>query len=164
MPAPKSFSGTFGKPSRTWFQLLTLDHGSQIFFSSPTVRQFAQVFCRLTTTERPSFATVNATHLTPASRHLIASEFRIGREAFERSISLRQNRSKPPPVPEMPTVTRAFLFFFWKPSAAAIAYGPTVLEPSAVTVPLSAEPPAVAAAVSTTAARAASASAFFMSP
>ena len=49
---------------------------------------------------------------------------------------MRQNRSKPPPVPEMPTVTRAFGFFFWNPSAAAIAYGPTVLDPSAVTVPL----------------------------
>ena len=60
----------------------------------------------------------------------------IGREAFERSVSPRQKRSKPPPVPEMPTVTRAPLFFFWNVSAAAIAYGPTVLEPSAVIVPL----------------------------
>ena len=142
--------------------MLTFEPGSQTFFSSATVRQFAQVFCRLTTTESPSLATVNATHLTPASRHLIASACLIGRDAFARSISLRQNRSKPPPVPEMPTVTRAFVFFFWNPSAAAIAYGPTVLEPSAVTVPLRADTPAVAAAVSTTAARAASASAFFM--
>ena len=29
----------------------------------------------------------------------------MGREAFERSVSSAQNRSKPPPVPEMPTVT-----------------------------------------------------------
>ena len=88
--------------------------------------------------------------------------FFIGRDAFDRSVSLRQNRSKPPPVPEIPTVTRAFGFFFWNPSAAAIAYGPTVLDPSAVTVPLSADTPAVAAAVSTTAPSAASAIAFFM--
>ena len=100
---------------------MTLEPGSQTFFSSATVRQLAQVFCRLTTTESPSLATVNATHLTPASRHLTASESLIGRDAFERSISLRQNRSKPPPVPEIPTVTRALGFFFWNPSAAAIA-------------------------------------------
>ena len=66
VPAPKSFSGTSGKPSRTWLQLLTCEPGSQIFFSSATVRQLAQVFSRFTTTESPSFATVNATHLTPA--------------------------------------------------------------------------------------------------
>jgi hypothetical protein len=81
---------------------------------------------------------VNATHLTPLSRQAIASEGRIGREAFERSVSPRQNRSKPPPVPEMPTVIRTPRFFFWKPSAAAEVYGPSVLEPSAVMVPLSA--------------------------
>ena len=62
---------------------------------------------------------------------------------------MRQKRSKPPPVPEMPTVTRAPLFFFWKPSAAADVYGPSVLEPSAVTVPLSALTPAAADAAST---------------
>ena len=107
----------------------------QIAFSSAVVRQSTHVFCLLTTTERPSLATVNAIHFTPASRQRIASEFRIGREALARSVSLRQKRSKPPPVPEMPTVTRACGLLFWKPSAAAIAYGPTVLEPSAVTVP-----------------------------
>ena len=45
VPAPKSFSGTFGKLSRIWFQLLTFEPGSQTFFSSATVRQFAHVFC-----------------------------------------------------------------------------------------------------------------------
>jgi hypothetical protein len=129
------------------------------------VRQFAHVLSRLTTTERPSFATVNATHLTPASRHLMASELRIGREALARSVSPRQNRSKPPPVPEMPTVIRTPRFFFWKPSAAAAVYGPSVLEPSAVMLPLSAFPPAVAVAAATassTAASAAGARTFFM--
>ena len=131
MPGPNSFSGTSGKLERMSFQLSTFEPVFQIVLSSAVVRQSTQVFALLTTIERPSFATVNATHLTPASRQRIASEFFIGREAFERSISLRQNRSKPPPVPEMPTVTRRGGFRFWKPSAAAIAYGPTVLEPSA---------------------------------
>ena len=149
VPAPKSFSGTSGKPLRTSFQLLILEPGSQIFFSSVTVRQLAHVFDLFTTSERPSLATVNATYLTPASAHLTASDAFIGRDAFERSVSLRQKRSKPPPVPEMPTVTRAPLFFFWNPSAAAVVYGPTVLEPSAVIVPLSALTPAVADAATT---------------
>jgi hypothetical protein len=91
---------------------LTFEPGSQTFFSSATVRQFTHVFDLFTTTERPSLATVKATHLTPALAQLTASEDFIGREAFDRSVSLRQNRSKPPPVPEMPTVTRAFGFFF----------------------------------------------------
>ena len=125
VPGPKSFSGTSGKLERMSFQLLTFEPVFQIVFSSAVVRQSTQVFCRLTTMESPSFATVNATHLTPASRQRIASEFFIGREAFARSISLRQKRSKPPPVPEMPTVTRAPDSSAWKPSAAAIAYGPT---------------------------------------
>ena len=121
VPGPNSFSATSGKLERTSFQLFTFEPVFQIVFSSAVVRQSTQVFCVLTTTEIPSFATVNATHLTPASRQRIASEFFIGRDAFARSISLRQKRSKPPPVPEMPTVTRAAGFFFWKPSAAAMA-------------------------------------------
>jgi len=36
---------------------------------------------------------------------LCASLVRIGRDAFARSISPLQKRWKPPPVPEMPTVT-----------------------------------------------------------
>ena len=104
------------------------------------MRQLAHVLLLFTTTERPSFATVNATHFTFASRHLIASASRIGRDAFARSISLRQKRSKPPPVPEIPTVTLAFGLRFWKPSAAAIAYGPTVLEPSALIEPVNGLP------------------------
>ncbi len=120
------------------------------------------MFSRFTTTESPSFATVNATHLTPASRHLIASASRIGRDAFERSVSFLQKRSKPPPVPEMPTVTRAPRFLFWNPSAAAEVYGPSVLDPSAVTLPLTASTPAVADAASTAVARTASAMTFFI--
>jgi len=50
----------------------------------------------------------------------------------------------------MPTVTLTPLFFFWKSSAAAVVYGPTVLDPSAVIVPLSAA--GRAPAVDTTAA------------
>ena len=112
VPGPKSFSGTSGKLERMSFQLFTFEPVFHVAFSSAVVRQSAQVFDLLTTTERPSLATVNATHLTPASRHLIASEFFIGRDAFARSISFRQKRSKPPPVPEIPTVTRTPLFFF----------------------------------------------------
>jgi len=44
---------------------------------------------------------------TPFSSQIAFSSSSIGREALERSVSPRQNRSKPPPVPEMPTVTFA---------------------------------------------------------
>ena len=106
VPGPNSFSGTSGKPARTSFQLSTFEPVFQIFFSSAVVRQSAQVFWRLVTSEIPSFATVNATHLIPLLWQVAYSEDLIARDAFARSISPRQNFSKPPPVPEMPTVTR----------------------------------------------------------
>ena len=74
------------------------------------------------------------------------------------SVSPLQKRVNPPPVPEMPTVTRVFGFFFWNASAAAVTYGPSVLEPSAVMVPLEALPlaPTVPAATAAPAATVAS--------
>jgi hypothetical protein len=70
----------------------------------------------------------------PAFLHSAISLFRIGREALEISVSPRQNFLKPPPVPEMPTVTRMPRFAFWKSSATASVTGKTVLEPSTFTV------------------------------
>ena len=46
----------------------------------------------------------------------------IAREAFARSISPRQNRSKPPAVPEMPTVMRTSILAR-NISAAAVVHG-----------------------------------------
>ena len=57
----------------------------------------------------------------------------IGREASLMSVSPRQNFWKPPPVPEMPTVTRLPFSPFWNSSATASLIGKTVLEPSRVT-------------------------------
>ena len=118
--------------------MFTFEPGSQIFLSSATVRQVAHVFSRLTTTVRASFATVNARHEpTLLVLQTAASRTRIGRDASERSISPLQKRSKPPPVPEIPTVMLTFLApARRKSSAAAVVYGPTVDEPSAETVPL----------------------------
>ncbi len=48
------------------------------------------------------------------------------------SVSPAQNFSKPPPVPDSPTVIFTSGFSPWKSSAAAWANGPTVLEPSIV--------------------------------
>ena len=81
----------------------------------------------------PSFATVKATQRMPFSRQFAYSVDLIAREAFARSISPRQNRSKPPPVPEMPTVMRTFGLLARNISAAAVVHGPSVLEPSAET-------------------------------
>ena len=66
----------------------------------------------------------------------------IARDALEMSVSPRQNFSKPPPVPEKPTVTFApSLFFtlfdaFSKYFAATADSGYTVLDPSMRTVSL----------------------------
>ena len=69
------------------------------------MRHVAQSFSVLTTTVSASLATWSSTYSTPFSSQIATSSSSIGREAFERSVSPRQKRSKPPPVPEMPTVT-----------------------------------------------------------
>ena len=51
------------------------------------------------------------------------------------SVSPAQNFSKPPPVPEMPTVIFTSGFSSRNSSAAASVSGPTVLDPSIVIVP-----------------------------
>ncbi len=57
------------------------------------------------TTVSASKATGSSKYSTPAALQSSISFFRIGREASEMSVSSRQNFLKPPPVPEMPTVT-----------------------------------------------------------
>ena len=57
------------------------------------------------------------------------------------SVSPAQNFSKPPPVPEMPTVTCTSGFSSLNSSAAASANGPTVDEPSIAICPLTSPPP-----------------------
>ena len=67
----------------------------------------------------------------PAARQASISAARIGREASCTSVSPRQNFLKPPPVPEMPTVTRTLpRFMIWNSSATASVIGNTVLDPS----------------------------------
>ena len=70
------------------------------------------------------------------------------------SVSPRQNFLKPPPVPDIPTVTfTAPFFIFWNSSATASVIGYTVLEPSILTTgPCWANAP-VAAVSATAAAR-----------
>ena len=89
----------------------------------------------------------------PASAHAARSDSLIGREASEMWVSPRQNFLKPPPVPEMPTVTRTSRpLAFWNSSATASVTGNTVLEPSICTVSAA---PAAPAAPSSAAANAA---------
>src|SRR3954452_16903394 len=57
------------------------------------------------------------------------------------SVSPAQNFSKPPPVPDVPTVIFTFGFWPWNCSAAACAKGPTVLEPSILMLPERSPPP-----------------------
>ena len=51
------------------------------------------------------------------------------------SVSPAQNRSKPPPVPDSPTLTRMLGFSSFSSSAAALLMGKTVEEPSTATEP-----------------------------
>ena len=85
------------------------------------VRHVTQSFSVFTTTVSASFATWNSTGSIPAVSQIAASSSSIGREALERSVSPRQKRSKPPPVPETPTVTWTSGFSCWNRSAAAVA-------------------------------------------
>ena len=95
----------------------------------------SQSFFGLITTVSASKATGSSMYCTPALRHSSISRARIGRDAFEKSVSPRQNFLKPPPVPEMPTVTRTLpRFDCWKSSATASVIGNTVDDPSTLTV------------------------------
>jgi|SRR5687768_9846726 hypothetical protein len=79
----------------------------------------------------------------PAAPQADISVLLMGRDALLISVSPRQNFWKPPPVPEMPTVTLTSLPAFLNSSATASLIGNTVLEPSSVTlaVPDDAPPP-----------------------
>ena len=62
--------------------------------------------------------------MIPSFAHSAISLLRIGRDALLMSVSPRQNFLKPPPVPEMPTVTLiAFFSAFWNSSATASVTG-----------------------------------------
>ena len=90
----------------------------------------------------PSEATSASLYATPFFSHSgTSSSVSIGREASEMSVSPAQNFSKPPPVPDWPTVIFTFGFSVWNCSAAAWANGKTVLEPSMAISPLTPSPP-----------------------
>ena len=108
------------------FHLATLPWaaGSHIFFSSSTVICLRKAFFGLTTTVIASKATGSSKYLMPALAQISISLLRMGREAPEISTSPRQNFLKPPPVPEMPTVTRiAPRLEIWNSSATASVTG-----------------------------------------
>src|SRR5687768_10295052 len=105
------------------FQFFTALPVSQTFFSSAVVRQSTHVACGFTTTERPSIAICSSVYATPFFSHSAFSASLIGREASLMSVSLLQNFLKPPPVPEMPTVTFTSVCFFPNSSAARGDHG-----------------------------------------
>ena len=116
--------------------------GAHIALSSADVMLSTQVAFGLATTARPSYAIGSSMKSTPAFAHASVSVALIGREASLMSVSARQNFWKPPPVPEMPTVTRTPGLAFWNSSATASLTGKTVLDPSSVTTEGAAEPAA----------------------
>src|SRR5690606_33014669 len=141
-PGPNSFSGSSGKLGSTSFQDMTLpsEAGSHIFLSWSAVRHLAQVFSLFTTTVSASTATGSWAVVMPLASQAAFSSSLIGREASEMSVSPLQNFSKPPPVPDVATVTLTLGCCSAKSSAAAVDRGATVLEPSILTDPLSSDP------------------------
>src|SRR5215213_1219603 len=102
----------------------------------------------LETTAMPSLATGTSLYSTPPfSQSGTSSSSLIGREASEMSVSPAQNFSKPPPVPEVPTVIFTPGFSAWKFSAAAWVNGATVLDPSILILPPRSPPPLLALAL-----------------
>ena len=68
----------------------------------------------------PSLATCTSPNSTPFSSQIgTSSSSSIGREASEMSVSPAQNFSKPPPVPDWPTVIWTFGCSSLNSSAAA---------------------------------------------
>ena len=91
--------------------------------SCSTVRHSAQVFSGFTITVRASTATWSSVYVIPFCSQAgpsVGSSVLIGREASLMSVSPTQKRSKPPPVPEIPTVTVTSGFSAWNASAAAV--------------------------------------------
>ena len=107
VPAPKSFIGSSGNAGSTWFQLLTVEPRlPDLLELGSTVRQSAQSFSGFTTTrDRVVGDLVSSLYAMPFFLQASISLALIGREASEMSVSPAQNFSKPPPVPEIPTVT-----------------------------------------------------------
>src|SRR3989304_1964345 len=90
-----------------------------------------QLFLGLTITARPSYATGSSIYSTPFFLQRSTSVGFIGRDASLMSVSPPQNFLKPPPVPDIPTVTLVCPFSVgWNSSATASVMGYTVEEPS----------------------------------
>src|SRR5687767_4218859 len=111
-------------------QLLTFEPLFQIDLSWSTVMHSTGLL-GLTTALSASLATWISSYLTLFFLHASTSSSLIGREASDISVSPLQNFSKPPLVPDVPTVTRTLGFSPWNSSAAVSVRGATVLEPSA---------------------------------
>jgi hypothetical protein len=95
----------------------------QSSLSWPVVRQ-STVSSLLVTTERPSLATWTSENATPFfSQTGTSSSSLIGRDALEMSVSPAQNFSKPPPVPDWPTLILTSGLSSLNSSAAAWANG-----------------------------------------
>src|SRR5690606_3928473 len=118
----------------TSLQLEIVESGPQIAFSCSVLRHSTGL-STLTTTDSASLATVSCSYAMPFSSQIAISSSEIGREASEIAVSPWQNRSKPPPVPDVATSTWTPGFSPMNSSAAASDRGATVLDPSISTEP-----------------------------
>ena len=85
--------------------------------------------------ESPSKPIWNSVYSIALAAQACFSSSLIGLEASLKSVSSLQNFLKPPPVPEIPTVTLTSGWTFLNSSATASVIGKTVLEPSPLILP-----------------------------
>src|SRR4029450_5070100 len=100
-----------------------------------------KLFLDEVTMARPSRPTRNSWYLMPLAAQACFSSSLMAREASEMSVSLLQNLVKPPPVPEVPTVTLTPDSCLLNSSVIASLIGATVEEPSITMLPERLDPP-----------------------
>ena len=112
-----------GHEGSTSFHVFAVPAAEKIFLTWSTVSCLAQVFCLFTTMVRPSKATGISMNSILCALHASTSDGLMAREALAMSVSPLPKRLKPPPVPDMPTVTLTLGAIFENSSATASAMG-----------------------------------------
>src|SRR4029450_9542140 len=132
---------SLGNLGSTWFQVVAPPclkiSAICLKFSVST-----KVFLDEVTTASPSRPIRNSCYLMPLASHACFSSSLMAREASEMSVSPLQNLVKPPPVPEVPTVTLTPDCSLLNSSVMASLMGATVEEPSTTMLPVMIVPPA----------------------
>src|SRR5829696_7762690 len=131
---------SLGNLGSTWFQVVA----PPCLKISAICLKFGlstKLFLDEVTTASPSRPIRKSWYLMPLASHACFSSSLMAREASEMSVSPLQNLVKPPPVPEVPTVTLTPDCSLLNSSVMASLIGATVEEPSTTMLPERLVPP-----------------------